>query len=170
MLNRFESTRLVSLASVSLAFILCLALFVNPSQAGEQDGDQGSEQEVDKALAIHPGDSALQWGPCPEFFGQGCHIAVLHGDPAKPNSDVFFRLAAGNKFPAHRHTSAERMMLVSGEMDVTYEGQETAHLKTGMYAYGPAQRVHHGQCVSEVDCVLFIAFEKPIDAMQVATE
>ena len=62
------------------------------------------------------------------------------------------------------------MVLVAGAMDVTYEHQETAQLKSGMYAYGPAERVHHGQCVSEEDCVLFIAFEQPVDAMQVAVE
>jgi quercetin dioxygenase-like cupin family protein len=122
------------------------------------------------ALAIGHSDAGLQWGPCPEFFGEGCHIAVLHGDPSKPNSDVLFRLAGGKPFPAHRHTSAERMVLVAGVMDVTYEGQETAQLTAGMYAYGPAQRVHHGACVSEEDCVLFIAFEQPVDATQVATE
>lgn len=126
--------------------------------------------ESDPALAIGHDDAALEWGPCPEFFGEGCHIAVLHGDPAKPNTDVFFRLAGGKPFPAHRHTSAERMVLVAGAMDVTYEHQETAQLKSGMYAYGPAERVHHGQCVSEEDCVLFIAFEQPVDAMQVAVE
>jgi quercetin dioxygenase-like cupin family protein len=122
------------------------------------------------ALAISHEDSSLEWGPCPAFFGEGCHIAVLHGDPAKPNTDVFFRLAGGKPFPPHRHTSAERMVLVAGEMDVTYENQDAAQLKTGMYAYGPAQRVHHGRCVSEEPCVLFIAFEEPVDAMEVAVE
>jgi hypothetical protein len=33
-----------------------------------------------------------------------------------------------------------------------------------MYAYGPAQHVHEAQCVSVDPCVLFIAFEQPIDA------
>lgn len=122
------------------------------------------------ALATRHTDESLEWGPCPEFFGDGCHIAVLHGDPSKPNTDVFFRLTGGKSFPAHRHTSAERMVLVAGAMDVIYEGQAPAQLKAGTYAYGPAQRVHHGQCVSEEDCVLFIAFEEPVDAFLVAAE
>ena len=133
-------------------------------------GAWAGHHENEPALAIAYDDAALEWGPCPAFFGEGCHIAVLHGDPAKPNTDVFFRLAGGKPFPPHRHTSAERMVIVAGAMDVTYENQGTAQLKSGMYAYGPAERVHHGQCVSEEDCVLFIAFEEPVDAMQVAVE
>lgn len=146
-----------------LALISCsLALAMGSSQADQHEGEP--------ALAFVATDTSLQWGPCPEFFGEDCHIAVLHGDPAKPNTDVFFRLAGGTEFPAHKHTSAERMVLVAGTMDVTYEGQDTVHLESGTYAYGPAERVHHGQCTSTDDCVLFIAFELPIDATQVAVE
>lgn len=150
-----------STVRLGLSLLLTMAL-----SAHALAGDPGDEP----ALAVTPDDSALSWGPCPEFFGEGCHIAVLHGDPAKPNTDVLFRLAGKRTFPPHRHTSAERMVLISGEMDVTYEGQETARLAAGTYAYGPAQRVHHGQCVSAEPCVLFIAFEQPVDAMLVVTE
>jgi quercetin dioxygenase-like cupin family protein len=121
------------------------------------------------ALARSVGDTELQWGACPEFFPVGCQIAALHGDPAKPNADVFFRVPARYDLPPHWHTSAERMVLVSGELHVTYDGQEPAILRPGMYAFGPAKAVHRGRCVSEVPCVLFIAFEGPVDATPVAT-
>ena len=39
--------------------------------------------------------SDLQWGPCPPIFPAGCQIAVLHGDPARPNADVFLRVPGG---------------------------------------------------------------------------
>jgi quercetin dioxygenase-like cupin family protein len=148
---------------LQLALVACSLLLAMGSSLADEHGNE-------PALAMAADDPALEWGPCPEFFGEGCHIAVLHGDPAKPNTDVFFRLVGGKVFPAHTHTSAERMVLVSGAMDVTYEGQDTVQLKTGMYAYGPAGRVHHGQCTSDESCVLFIAFEGPIDAMPVAAE
>jgi quercetin dioxygenase-like cupin family protein len=120
------------------------------------------------ALARSAGDSDLQWGPCPDFFPAGCQIAALHGDPAQPNADVFFRVPARYDLPAHWHTSAERMVLVSGELHVTYDGQATAVLRPGMYAYGPAKAVHRGHCVSSESCVLFIAFEEPVDASPLA--
>lgn len=61
------------------------------------------------------------------------------------------------------------MILVAGELDVTYDGQETASLKTGMYAHGPPKVVHDGRCVSDEPCVLFIAFEHPVDSHEVAS-
>jgi quercetin dioxygenase-like cupin family protein len=95
---------------------------------------------------------------------QGCGISVLHGDPAQPNADVFFRVPGKARIPSHWHTSAERMVLVEGEMQVTYKGQATTTLKAGSYAYGPAKLEHEATCTSDGPCVLFIAFEGPVDA------
>lgn len=106
----------------------------------------------------------LDWGPCPEFMPGGCAIAVLQGDPAEANADVLFKLPAGTTAPAHWHTSAERMVLLSGEMEVQYEDQQPATLHPGTYAYGPPERTHRATCNSGKDCVLFIAFEEPVDA------
>lgn len=119
---------------------------------------------VDKPISASPKDKDLKWGPCPAFFPTGCELAVLQGDPAEPNADLYFKIPGGYKFPAHWHTSAERMVLVSGEINVQYHGQPTIHLKKGMYAYGPAKAVHKGKCISKKDCVLVIAFEEPVDA------
>jgi quercetin dioxygenase-like cupin family protein len=120
------------------------------------------------ALARSVGDAELRWGPCPEFFPAGCQITALHGDPARPNADVYLRVPARSDLPPHWHTSPERMVLISGELHVTYDGQEPAILRPGMYAYGPARAVHRGRCASSEPCVLFIAFEGPVDAIPVA--
>jgi quercetin dioxygenase-like cupin family protein len=56
------------------------------------------------------------------------------------------------------------MVLVAGELEVTYAGQAAPRLTPGTYAYGPAGREHRAACVSDVPCVLFIAFESPLDA------
>src|SRR5688500_18730851 len=110
-------------------------------------------------------DAQLKWGPCPEFLPKGCQIAVLHGDPSKNNADVFFKVPANSTIPRHWHTSAERMVLVSGELHVTYDGHKTTVLKPGTYAYGPAKLPHKAECKKAGPCVLFIAFESPVDAL-----
>jgi len=110
-------------------------------------------------------DPALEWGACPPFLPKGCSIAVLHGDPAKDNVDVFFKVPGKSTVPLHWHASAERMLLVAGELHVTYHGQQSAVLRPGSYAYGPAKRPHSGYCASSEPCVLFIAFESPLDAV-----
>jgi quercetin dioxygenase-like cupin family protein len=110
-------------------------------------------------------DSQLKWGPCPAFLPKGCGISVLHGDPAKHNADIFLKVPANSTIPRHWHTSAERMVLVSGELHVTYDGQKTEVLKPGSYAYGPAKLPHKAECKKGAPCVLFIAFESPVDAL-----
>ena len=120
------------------------------------------------ALARSAQDAQLQWGPCPPFMPAGCGLTVLHGDPAKPNADVFLKLPPNGVIPEHWHTSAERMVLVAGELSVTYKGQAKVVLKPGMYAYGPAKLPHTASCGASASCVLFIAFESPVDAVPVA--
>jgi hypothetical protein len=120
---------------------------------------------TDRALASAFTDPQLKWGPCPAFIPKGCEIAVLHGDPAKENADIFFKVPANFSIPLHWHTSAERMVLVSGELQVTYDGQDAVTLKPGMYAYGPPKLPHKAFCASGAPCVLLIAFESAVDAV-----
>ncbi|HEY0593421.1 MAG TPA: cupin domain-containing protein [Thermoanaerobaculia bacterium] len=122
------------------------------------------------AKATMADDAALTWHPCPEFMPAGCGIAVLQGDPSKPNADIFFKVPANAEIPSHWHTSAERMVLVSGKMTVRYDGAEPVVLRPGMYAYGPAKAAHSASCGGEGPCVLFIAFESPVDAVAVETK
>ena len=123
---------------------------------------------TEPAVAYTFKDARLQWGACPPFLPKGCEIAVLHGDPAKPNVDVFLQVPAGSILPSHTHTSAERMVLVSGQLEVTYEGQEPVTLDVGTYAYGPAKKPHTATCAAGAPCVLFIAFEDALDAIPMA--
>jgi quercetin dioxygenase-like cupin family protein len=116
-------------------------------------------------LAIKVDDPNLQWGACPPMFPEGCRIAVLHGNPAAPGADVFFQVPGGYTIPAHWHTSAERMVLLTGELEVTYQGQSPVVLVTGQYAYGPAKAPHGAKCRSQEPCTLFIAFDLPVDAV-----
>ena len=139
-----------------LAFALLLVL--SPAQAKEP------------ALSYKYDDTRLQWGPCPAFIGEGCQIAVLHGDPAKPNLDVYFKVPGDFAIPHHWHTSAERMVLVSGTLTVTYDDQASELIETGMYAYGPSKHPHKAYCEKGDPCVLFIAFEEPLDAFEVMKE
>lgn len=151
MLNhRFTARPRLQYGAVALVAVLALPL----SASGE-----------DAAFVQSPDAADLEWGPCPDFMPAGCEIAVLQGNPAEPNADVLFKLPSGTTAPSHWHTSAERMVLIAGELEVEYEGQEPATIRTGDYAYGPPKLPHHATCKSEQDCVLFIAFEEPVDAL-----
>jgi quercetin dioxygenase-like cupin family protein len=148
-------------ASIATAILSCAAVSVC---AAAEPPATGAAPEA-KALAIRAADPAVKWAPCPPLFPTGCRLTVLHGDPSKPNADVFLQVPAGYAIPAHSHTSAERMVLVSGELEVVYRGQPNTKLQPGQYAYGPPKVPHAAWCRSKDPCTLFIAFEQPVDAL-----
>ncbi len=125
------------------------------------------ENSVELSVVRTADDTDLNWGPCPPFMPGGCSIAVLHGNPAEINSDILFKVEPNSDIPNHRHTSAERMILVSGEMVVTYEGEQPQTLKAGSFAYGPPQKPHTARCGDAGPCILYIAFTEPLDAIPV---
>ena len=127
---------------------------------------QADHHKGEKAMAISINSANLTWMDCPAVVDpnkMGCKLAVLHGDPAKDNADVIFKTPGGFVIPLHWHSSAERMLLVNGTMELVYDGQEKLVAGPSMYIYGPAKLPHHGKCISAEPCDLFIAFESPVD-------
>ncbi|WP_224482816.1 cupin domain-containing protein [Robertkochia aurantiaca] len=151
----------MEISRISLRQMLCclaMTMFIMGVQAQEEMSKKVDSQNFKN----------LEWSPCPSPLDfEGCHITVLNGDPAKANSDILFRMQPGTTAPEHWHNSAERMVLISGKMAVTYEGEETKTMTSGTYAYGPAQKPHKAECIGDEPCVLFIAFEKPVDTQLV---
>ncbi len=150
--------------SLTRLAIVCAVLGAPGVLQAETPAAPGLERPL--AFAEAAGD--LQWGDCPAIFPPGCKIAVLHGNPAEPGADVFLRVPSGYAIPAHSHTSAERMVLVSGQLDVTYAGHPTVSLQRGDYAYGPARLPHTARCSGAEACTLFIAFNDAVDALPFA--
>ena len=151
-----------------IVLIVLMGVLAASAASAQTPGGMTSESPAPPVAPVWSAqDPGLEWGPCPPFMPEGCAIAVLHGDPAQANADVFLKVPGGAVIPRHRHTSAERMVLVSGQMRVTYDGQQETVLHPGSYAYGPATLPHVGTCAAGEPCVLFIAFESPVDAMPV---
>ena len=108
----------------------------------------------------------LQWLPAPEFF-PGCSFTILHGNMAKPNLDFFFKIEPNTAVVNHTHNSPERMILISGDLEVQYEGERSVILKAGSYAYGPAGKPHKAKCLDNGPCVLFVAMVDPFNAQPI---
>ncbi len=119
------------------------------------------------AFTIEYDNDEIEWGACPEFMPESCELAVIQGNPEEPNADVLFKLKPNTSVEDHWHTSAERMVLLSGELEVDYDGQDPVMMNEGTYAYGPAGLSHETHCLDEGDCILFIAFEEAVDAISV---
>lgn len=142
-----------------LALVVSALAIVSPGSA-QVALAAAAESPITQTVA-----SVQQWGPCPSIFPAGCQIAVLHGDPGKPNADVFLRVPGGYTIPPHSHTSPERIVLVEGQLTVRYQGAAAQILTMGEYAYGPAGLPHVATCTAAQTCTLFIAFEGPVDAV-----
>lgn len=128
---------------------------------------QEKNMEMDEmSISKTINDDDIIWNPAPEFF-PGCSFTILHGDITKPNLDFFFKVEPNTEIINHTHNSAERMVLISGEMEVQYEGEKPQILKAGTYAYGPANKPHRAKCLNEGQCVLFIAMIDPFDAVPI---
>ncbi|MGY8913784.1 MAG: cupin domain-containing protein [Flavobacteriales bacterium] len=152
-----KNKRLTS--NLAAIWLLVFAIY-----SGTLIGQQSNEMSTEISSVKSHTDADLQWGPCPPFMPEGCGIAILHGDPAKNNVDIFFKVQANSDIPKHWHNSAERMILVSGKLYVTYDGEKEVVFNTGSYAFGPAKKPHVARCGDEGPCVIFIAFEEPLDA------
>lgn len=135
--------------------------------ASASNGDVVIAETLASPVAINVTDPSLKWGGCPPIFPGACELAVLQGDPAKPNADVVLRVGPGYVLPRHKHTSAERMILLEGELQVKYDGSDAVTLAPSTYAYGPPGLPHEAVCTSTSRCTLFIAFEGPVDAVSV---
>jgi hypothetical protein len=169
----------VAILSIGLALSACERVEAPPANEAADSNVTASGQAAAPQLPADSGPAApdasdppvalaatgadLQWGPCPPGMPEGCEIAVLHGDPAKPNADIFLRVPGGAPIAPHWHSSAERMMLATGRLEVQYQGSAAVTLEPGTYAYGPARLPHRADCRSSEPCTLFIAFEGPVD-------
>ncbi len=122
-----------------------------------------------QAIATTASSPALDWGPCPTFLGPECRVAVIHGSADQPNADILFKTPGRSSLPSHTHTSAERIVLIQGELTVTYQGQAPITVKQGGYLWGPPGKPHAAQCTSKSACILFIAFNEPVDAFPSST-
>lgn len=164
----------VTILCTGLALAACERVQAPPAQDAPAGNEAASNQTAapqgpaapdasDPPVALAAAAADLKWGPCPVGMPEGCEIAVLHGDPAKPNADIFLKVPAGAAIAPHWHSSAERMMLAAGQLAVKYQGSAEAALEPGTYAFGPARLPHRADCRSAEPCILFVAFEGPVD-------
>ncbi|MCO4822158.1 MAG: cupin domain-containing protein [Flavobacteriaceae bacterium] len=145
---------------ITLAFVF-LAIGLNAQSNGLSD----TATETSFSTTIDNKD--LKWLPAPDFF-PNCSFTILHGDISKPNLDFFFKIEPNTKVVNHTHNSPERMVLISGDLEVQYQGEKPVILKAGTYAYGPSGKPHKAKCLDNGPCVLFVAMVDPFDAVPIS--
>lgn len=142
---------------ITIAFVF-LAIGFNAQSNGLSETETSFTTTID--------DKDLIWLPAPDFF-PNCSFTILHGEISKPNLDFFFKIEPNTEVLYHTHYSPERMILISGDLEVQYEGENPVVLKAGTYAYGPSSKPHRAKCLDNGPCVLFVAMVDPFDAVPI---
>src|SRR5690606_33506536 len=99
-----------------------------PAPLGEMQFPEGSVQHVVYAEEI-------QWKPCPPNLPSGCEMAVLEGNPQKPDLfTVRFKVNSEFVMPAHTHPKDERVTILQGKAYVAFGKDGT---RENAKAFGP---------------------------------
>lgn len=112
----------------------------------------------------------VQWSPAPPILPAGAQIAVLEGNPAEKGPIVMrLKFPANYTIPAHWHTMAERLTVLSGSfhagMGDKVDRKATQTLEPGGYVMLPA-KMHHFAWTSE-PTIVQINLEGPFDLFYV---
>jgi ChrR Cupin-like domain len=118
---------------------------------------------------VVPADK-VQWGPAPPALPAGAQIAVLEGNPAEKGAVTLrLRLPANYNIPAHWHSMAERVTVLSGTFHVgmgdKLDRQASQTLEPGGFVLLPAMMHHFGWTTTPT--VVQINLEGPFDIFYV---
>jgi hypothetical protein len=124
---------------------------------------------VQHTHVLVPADK-VQWGPAPPHLPAGAQAAVLEGNP-KQKGPVTLRLKfpANYSIPAHWHSMAERVTVLSGALHVgmgdKLDRKASETLEAGGFVSLPAKMNHFAWTASPA--VVQISLEGPFDIFYV---
>jgi quercetin dioxygenase-like cupin family protein len=123
---------------------------------------------ADDMVVAHPG--TLKWGEAPSVLPKGAQLAVVIGDPGKPGSYVIrVKIPAGYEIPAHWHSTAENLTVLSGTVNVgmgaKLDKSTSTTLEVGSFTYLPPKMDHF--LWTSVPAVFQIHAEGPFDIVYV---
>jgi hypothetical protein len=100
---------------------------------------------ADDMVVAHPND--LKWGPAPLVLPKSAEIAVITGDPSKAGSYVVrVMIPAGYQIPAHWHSTAENLTVLSGVVNVgmgdKLDKSNSNKLEVGGFMFLPSKINH----------------------------
>jgi ketosteroid isomerase-like protein len=92
--------------------------------------------------------AAMKWGDAPPSVPAGAKMAVVAGDPSKPEPFTLrLQMPANYRIPAHWHPTDERVTVLSGTLSVgmgkTFDQAALKDLPSGGHAVLPATMPHY---------------------------
>ena len=121
-----------------LASILAIAVTMTLSAVLASDGDAKGMPMKSKSVAMTPDD--LKWEPMKGV--DGVQVAMLWGNMQKGPYGCFVKMSPNQVHPLHTHTSALKVVILSGEFKYAPEGQEEKSYGAGSYLMVPGRSRH----------------------------
>ena len=123
---------------------------------------------ADDMVVAHP--STLKWGDTPLALPKGAQLAVITGDPGKAGAYVIrVKVPAGYRIPAHWHSTAENLTVISGTVHVgmgsKLDKSTSTKLEVGSFTYLPPKMNHF--LWTTVPAIFQIHAEGPFDIVYV---
>ena len=141
-----------------LAFSISLVLMAAPllaQSSGEAKANRASKAGPSQPVFMPAGD--LKWTDLDPNGAPGVKVADLWGNHAVGAFGAFFKLPAGFAAPLHTHTSAMKVVFISGTYIQAPEGKAEARLGPGSYMLQPGGNYRHTtSCDKASDCVFFV--------------
>ena len=112
----------------------------------------------------------VQWGPAPPFLPAGAQIAVLQGNPSEKGPVTLrLRFPANYNIPAHWHSMAETVTVLSGTFNVgmgdKLDRQASQALQPGGFVSLPPNMRHFAWTAKPT--VVQVNLEGPFDIFYV---
>ncbi len=95
---------------------------------------------------------------------------LLWGNPKSGEHGMLRRFPAGFAPPPHKHPSAERVVVVSGTIEVRHSGASAKSLGPGSYSEIPANMVHAVKCGEGSDCEFLLTSPGPFAIVPVTED
>ena len=94
----------------------------------------------------------------PVIYDRDIGLRLLYGDPRTGAEHYLVRYPAGLKAERHRHTAAQTIVILEGELEVNGEV-----IGPGAYAHLPAGEPMHHAPAGDTPCLFVTIFDGPFD-------
>lgn len=162
----------INLLAVSISLVLSAPVLAQSS--GQATPGKAAKAPASQPVFLPAAD--LKWTDLDPKGAPGVKVADLWGDHAKGAFGAYIKLPAGFATPLHTHTSAMKVVFISGTYIQAPEGKPEVRLGPGSYMMQPGGNYRHTtSCDKASDCVFFVEsigkFDlKPVEAPKGATK
>lgn len=154
-----------SVLTFAVSFVLAAAVLAQG--AGEAKAKIAPKSGAGTPVFMPAGD--LKWADLDPKGAPGIKIVDVWGDHTKGAYGAFLKFPAGFVAPLHTHTSAIKIVVLSGTYMQTPEGKAEERLGPGSYAFQPGGNYKHiSACDKASECERFIQSAGKFDLKPVA--